>query len=119
MLILQGTEGMLYLPDTNDFSGKIYIKKPNCEKMEFPLFHPFREDYRGVGAADMAWALRTNRAPRISFEMGYHALEVIKAIGESSKDGTFKHLTTDFELPKPISTEFYNGTSEERSLFLY
>ncbi|UKI37367.1 MAG: hypothetical protein L6V93_04165 [Clostridiales bacterium] len=67
----------------------------------------------------MAWALRTGRKPRLSFEMSYHTLEVLKAVCDSSKDGTTKHLTTDFEIPKPISTEFYNGTSEERSLFLY
>ena len=51
--------------------------------------------------------------------MGYHALEVIKAIVDSSKDGTVKHLSTEFDIPAPISTEHYGGTSEERSLFLY
>lgn len=119
MLILQGTEGMLYLPDTNDFSGKIYLQKKREEKLEFPLCHPFSENCRGIGAADMAWALRTGRKSRLSFEMGYHALEVIKAIVDSSKDGTVKHLSTEFDIPAPISTEHYGGTSEERSLFLY
>lgn len=118
MLILQGTEGMLYLPDTNNFSGKIYLEKPHFEKMEFPLFHPFRDATRGVAAADMAWALRTGRKPRLTYEMSYHALEVIKAVVESSKDGTTKHLTTTFDLPVPISTEYYDGACEERSLFI-
>ena len=119
MLILQGTEGMLYLPDTNDFSGKIYLQKKQGEKLEFPLCHPFAENCRGIGAADMAWALRTGRKSRLSFEMGFHALEVIKAIVDSSKDGTVKRLSTEFDIPAPISTEHYGGTSEERSLFLY
>lgn len=119
MLILQGTEGMLYLPDTNDFSGKIYLQKKQGEKLEFPLCHPFAENCRGIGAADMAWALRTGRKSRLSFEMGFHALEVIKAIVDSSKDVTVKRLSTEFDIPAPISTERYGGTSEERSLFLY
>lgn len=118
MLIIQGTEGMLYLPDTNDFSGKIYLEKPHFEKMEFPLFHPFRDGTRGAAAADMAWALRTGRKPRLSYEMSYHALEVMKAVVESSNDGITKHLTTEFDLPAPIPTEYYDGACEERSLFI-
>lgn len=119
MLIIMGTEGILYLPDTNDFSGTIYLQKKDNEKLEFPLCHPFTEQCRGIGAADMAWALRTGRKSRLSFEMSYHTLEVINAVIDSSNDGETKHLTTDFDIPKPISTEFYRGTSEERSLFLY
>lgn len=118
MLIIQGTQGILHLPDTNDFSGKIYIQKKDSEKLEFPLCHPFGENCRGIGAADMAWALRTGRKSRLSFEMGYHALEVMKAVVQSSKDGSTKHLTTDFELPCPISTEHYGGACEERNLFI-
>ena len=118
MLMIQGTQGMLFLPDTNNFSGKIYIQKKDNEKLEFPLCHPFAENCRGIGAADMAWALRTERKPRLSFEMGYHALEVINAVVQSSKDGTTRRLSTDFELPQPISTEFYGGACEERSLFI-
>ena len=119
MLMIMGTEGILYLPDTNDFSGTIYLQKKDNEKLEFPLCHPFTENCRGIGAADMAWALRTGRKSRLSFEMSYHTLEVINAVIDSSNDGETKHLTTDFDIPKPISTEFYRGTSEERSLFLY
>lgn len=118
MLMIMGTQGILYLPDTNDFSGTIYLQKWDGEKAEFPLCRPFKENCRGIGAADMAWALRTNRKPRLSFEMGYHTIEVLNAVCESSNSGTLKHLNTDFDLPKPISGEFYGGTSEERSLFI-
>ena len=118
MLMIMGTQGILYLPDTNDFSGTIYLQKWDGGKAEFPLCRPFRENCRGIGAADMAWALRTNRKPRLSFEMGYHTIEVLNAVCESSNSGTLKHLNTDFDLPKPISGEFYGGTSEERSLFI-
>ena len=116
---IHGTEGVLYAPDPNDFDGKIYIEKKEGEKQELPLFHPFKEDSRGIGAADMAWALRCRREPRIPFEFGYHALEIINAVIESSKTQRFVSLDTDFEIPKAISTEFYAGTSEERNLYLY
>ncbi|MBE7037695.1 MAG: Gfo/Idh/MocA family oxidoreductase [Ruminococcaceae bacterium] len=116
---LHGTEGTLYLADPNNFGDKIYIEKNEGEKLEFPISHPFKENLRGIGAVDMAWALRCKRKPRISFEIGYHALEVINAIIESSITRKFVELNTDFEIPAPISTEYYSGASEERSLFLY
>ncbi len=115
---IKGTEGVLYLGDPNDFDGKIYIQKRG-EKFEFPVSHPYNENSRGIGAADIAWAIRTGRKPRLSFEMGYHALEVIKAVEECTNDGLVKRFKTEIEKPVPISSEYYPGTSEERNLFLY
>jgi hypothetical protein len=51
--------------------------------------------------------------------MGRAALEFVKAIEESEKDGCVKTLETKFERPVPISSEHYSGTSSERNLFLY
>lgn len=118
VITLHGTEGILHMGDPNDFDGKIYIQKSDDLKTEFPLLHPFKENCRGIGAADMAWALRTGRKPRLSFEIAYHALEIINGIIDSAQSGTLKRFNTDFELPTPIGTEFYNGECEERSLFI-
>lgn len=114
-----GTEGQLDLGDPNCFDGKVYITKNGSEKMEFPLFHPFASDCRGIGAADMAWGIRTNRPNRLSFEMGYHALEFIKAVENCTKEKKTAELKTKVERPAPILSEYYNGTCMERNLFLY
>lgn len=118
---IYGTEGVLYLGDPNNFGDKIYIsrKGDSAERCEFPLSHPFSHESRGVGAADMAWAIHSGRKPRLSYEMGYHALEVILGIAESDRLGRRIDFTTDFERPVPISSEFYGGTTEEYSLYLY
>ena len=116
---IHGTEGILFCGDPNLFGDKIEIKRHNCEKMEFPLTHPYRTNSRGIGVADLAWAIRTNREQRLPFLFGYHALEVINAINDSQKDGTTKILTTDFSIPNPIGSLYYDGTSEERNLYLY
>jgi len=116
---IHGTEGILYCGDPNNFGDKIYVKRNGCEKLEFPLTHPYTENSRGIGIADMAWAIRTGRPQRLSFEMGYHALEVITAINRCTNDNSVQLLNTDFEIPKPISSEYYGGTSNERNLFLY
>lgn len=114
---IMGTEGILYLGDPNDFGGKIYIKKQNSEKLEFPISHPYSSNSRGIGAADLAWAIRTGREPRLSFEMGYHALEIINAIIDCEKTGTIKIFNTRVERPVPISSHYYGSGAEERSLF--
>ena len=67
----------------------------------------------------MAWAIRTNRAPRLSFEMGYHALEFIKAVEECTIDGQMKTLETKFERPVPVSSSYLGGTTMEKNLYQY
>lgn len=115
---LFGTEGRLILGDPNEFGNKVYIQKHGSEPTEFPLSHPYSKNSRGIGAADMAWALRTGRPQRISTEMGLHALEIINAVAECEKDNEVKILKTKFERPAPLSSEYYDGASAERSLFI-
>ena len=68
--------------------------------------------------ADIAYAIRTGRKPRLSTEMGYHAIEIINGIIESTETNRIVHFDTYFERPEPISTGFYGGACEERSLFI-
>ncbi len=116
---IHGTEGILYCGDPNNFGDKIYVKRRDNEKLEFPLTHPYTENSRGIGVADMAWAIREERPQRLLFELGYHALEVITAINNCTNNNCVQLLDTDFEIPKPISSLYYGGTSNERNLFLY
>ena len=116
-----GTSGVLYLGDPNLFNDKIYYRRMGCpDKMEFPITHPYGNgSFRGIGAAEMAWAMRTNRPHRLAAELGLHALEVQRGILDSGKDGVFRTMHTDFERPVPISADFYGGTANERNLYLY
>ncbi|MCQ2446702.1 MAG: Gfo/Idh/MocA family oxidoreductase [Clostridia bacterium] len=111
-----GDEGTLYVGDPNEFGDANRIKRRGAETQEMPLLCPFRESLRGIGIADMCWALRTGRKPRLSFEMGYHALEVIEAIGEAGETGKRIELAATLERAAPISTRSYAGGAEERSL---
>ena len=120
LFIVTGTEGQINLADPNMYGDKVYITKGNGEKCEFPLSHPYAGvSFRGIGVADMAYAIRTNRPCRLSFEMGYHALECIEAIKKCTETGQVQTLKTKFPRPVPFSSEYYNGTSQERSLFIY
>ena len=110
-----------FLGDPNNANGKNFYRKHGGELVEFPIMHPFgdKASYRGIGVADMAWAIRTNRPHRLSAEMGFHALEVVRGILDSGHDGQFRTFDTQFERPVPIPIEHMGGTSDERNLFLY
>ena len=116
---IYGTEGRLILGDPNQFDGAVYLQKGNSEPIEFPLCHPYKKSSRGIGAADMAWALRTKRSPRLSCEMGLASLEIINAVLDCTEDNKVKTIKNKFKKPAPISSEFYGGACEERNLFLF
>ena len=85
-------------------------------KVELPLLHGFYESSRGVGLADMCYALRNGRRPRCHCDIGYHAIEVIHAIQESCKTGKIYEMTTKCERPAPIAASALSVTGQEATL---
>src|SRR5690606_3693353 len=62
-----GGEGTLLVPAPNTFGGPVQLSKAGSrEWVDVPLTHGYTENARGVGAADMAKAIRTGRAHRAS-----------------------------------------------------
>ncbi|MBB3071997.1 putative dehydrogenase [Paenibacillus baekrokdamisoli] len=101
-LEVYGTEGILYVPDPNFFGGSIAIKQSNGETKEFPYSHPIATDSRGLGIADMAYALQSGRPNRASGQLARHVLDVSLSIFEASE--TERHVTiqSGCERPAPL-----------------
>jgi predicted dehydrogenase len=59
---------------------------------------------RGIGVADLADAISTNRPHRASAEQALHALETMTAFQRSSDSGTHVTLETTCERPEPLPT---------------
>ncbi|MBP3705234.1 MAG: gfo/Idh/MocA family oxidoreductase, partial [Clostridia bacterium] len=81
-----------------------------------PMTHPFRESSRGLGVADMAYAIRNNRRPRADCDLGYHTFEVIHGIWKSGDTGQVYEMTSRCERPAPIPCTGLTGTAEEFAL---
>lgn len=113
-----GDEGILYLGDPNNFGDTIYVKTRGGEKTPLPFTHPYLTDSRGLGAAELAWSMRTGRKQRVSPEMGLAAMEILAAAEKSGKDGKFVNITTACERPEPLSSLYYGGECDERILSL-
>ena len=87
-LEIYGSKGSLSLPDPNGFDGPArYLKAGETEWRELPLGASFRENCRGLGVADMAYAILRRRKPRADGDMAYHVLEVMEAMGDSGEAG--------------------------------
>lgn len=102
-VIIYGTHGILYLPDPNFFGGEVRIlAKGQSEPYVLPHTHAYDGNDRGLGVADMAWALRNGRTPRAHKEMALHALELLTGAIISGQNGRFYQLETTFERQPPI-----------------
>jgi predicted dehydrogenase len=86
------------------------------QTVELPLLHGYYESSRGVGLADMCYALRNNRRPRCHADIGYHAIEVIHGIQESCNTGKIYEMTSRCERPQAIAPSAYSVTCQERTL---
>jgi predicted dehydrogenase len=101
-LEIYGTEGILYAPDPNMFGGAIRLQQRNGAITEVPYSHGFSENSRGIGVADMAYAIRSGRPHRANGELARHVLDITLSIFESSR--TERHVTvmTRSERPVPL-----------------
>jgi predicted dehydrogenase len=92
---VHGTEGSLIVPDPNTFGGPIFFKSAKGgDWKEVPLTHPYSENSRGLGVADLALALEQKRPARGSGDLAIHVLESIEAIHLASDQKRAVKITT-------------------------
>jgi predicted dehydrogenase len=101
-LELYGTEGILYVPDPNFFGGTISIQFPNGQTKEIPHTHPYAEEGRGMGVADMAYAIQSGRRNRASGQLARHVLDVSLGIFEASDTEQHVKVRSTVERPEVL-----------------
>ncbi len=81
-----------------------------------PILHGYSESSRGVGLADMCYALLNGRRPRCHADIGYHSIEIIHAIQESARTGKVYEMTSRCPRPEPLPTSALSATAQESTL---
>ena len=85
---LYGMEGSLKVPDPNTFGGPVELfTAANGEWNQQTLSHPYADNSRGIGVADMASVIHKKRKNRTSGELAYHVLEMMLAFEKASNTG--------------------------------
>ena len=101
---LYGTEASLMVPDPNRFGGPVELVRAGEDFQDLPIAHRYAEgNFRGLGVADLALALRGNRPQRCSGELALHVLEVMEAFQVSSDTGRHVTIATRPPRPAPLS----------------
>jgi predicted dehydrogenase len=107
---LYGTEASMIVPDPNHFGGAIQLAQAGQEWADQPIGHAYGDgNYRSIGVADMAHAIRAERPHRASGELALHVLEVMEAFETSSRLGRHVSIETRPERPHMLPTAFSAG----------
>lgn len=103
-LEIYGSAGTMSVPDPNAFGGPVLVRKAGEKDWtEMPLTHS-DQVARGIGVADMAYALVYGRAHRVSGELAHHVLDVMQAFDEASESGQHVKIGSTVERPAPLPT---------------
>jgi predicted dehydrogenase len=107
---IYGTEGTLSLPNPNTFGGPVFLQRMGESSWsDIPLTHEYTKNSRGIGTADMAYALHAGQPHRANGELTYHILDTMQTILEASTEGKHLLLTSTCSRPAALPP----GTLEE------
>ena len=119
VLTLFGERGILKLGDPNTFNGEVRLAYADGGECVLPFTHgydgantleptPFDGyGHRGVGVAEMAYAIRSGRPNRCGKEYGLHCLEVLAAMEESTSSGKSVEIASRFVM-EPLKPGYYS-----------
>ena len=107
---IYGTEGTLNVPDPNIFGGEVWFKAPGHGDWEvIPHSHGYAENSRGLGLADMAYALRTGRDHRANGELAYHVLDLMHGFHDAAEQERYVSIESRCEQPRPMPQSIKEG----------
>jgi predicted dehydrogenase len=95
---IHGSEGSLSIPDPNMFNGTVKLYRDGKWE-EVPLTHGYADNSRGIGVADMAYAIQEGRPHRASGELTFHVLDAMHGFLDASQTG--KHYLMESQGVRP------------------
>lgn len=98
---IYGTKGSLRLPNPDTFCGPVEVlTEGETQFRDVPLTHPYNENSRGIGLADMAQSILEKKAQKAQGRMALHVLEVLKAFLSSGETEQFIKIETTCDKPE-------------------
>ncbi len=99
----------MIVPDPNTFGGEVKVKVGRGEWETVPLTHGYGENWRGLGAADLAAGVLTGRAHRASGELAYHVIDVMEGCLEAARAGRAVEVKSTVERPAAMPVGLKEG----------
>ncbi|MDD4797812.1 MAG: gfo/Idh/MocA family oxidoreductase, partial [Eubacteriales bacterium] len=96
---IYGTQGTLSVPDPDRSAGPVKIFTPgDAAFVDIPV-DGFAQDSRGIGVADLAYAILNGRQPRAGIDQMYHVLDAMNAFEDSCREGLVYRLRSTAQVP--------------------
>ena len=106
---IYGTDATLLVPDPNHFGGQVETRAKNADWVDVPTTMPYWDgNFRSLGLADMAHAIRSDRPHRASGALALHALEVMAAVEQAAMTGSRIDIATQPDRPAPLGDNIVN-----------
>jgi predicted dehydrogenase len=107
---LYGTDATLIVPDPNFFGGEVQLCKKDGDFTTLEASTPYSDgEFRSIGIADMAHAIRSDRPHRANGTLALHVLEVMEAFQSASDSGATIQIESRAERPAPLAESCDNG----------
>jgi predicted dehydrogenase len=111
-ITIYGTDGTLKVPDPNTFDGPVAVAREG-DKEFHTVAHTFKTGYgRSIGAADMAYALRSGRPFRANGDQAFLVLDLMAGFLDSARTGQAHTPTIPYDRPAPMRADLPFGTLE-------
>ncbi len=101
LIEIYGSEGSLGVPDPNNFNGKVLLRRWDDKEWREVDHSHSDEVGRGIGVADMAYAIRSGRANRASGQLAFHVLDLMQSFHDASSQG--KHVDIASTVRQPAA----------------
>jgi predicted dehydrogenase len=108
-----GSEGSLSVPDPNTFGGPVMLRTADEREWSEVSHTHSAEVGRGIGVADMAYALTDpnhTRRHRTSGELAYHVLDLMHAFHDASRQDRHIYVESTCERPAALPVGLEAGT---------
>lgn len=113
LIELHGTKQSMFVPDPNHFGGNVRVSDGENEQVFEPMTTlgslnytdangNIRANYRGIGLADMAVAIRDNRDHRCNGELALHVIDCLLSIHASAESGKAEIIGTSCKQPEAM-----------------
>jgi predicted dehydrogenase len=110
---IYGSEGTLSVPDPNIFGGVVRVRRAGAaEWSDVPLLFDDKVG-RGIGVADLAYAISGGRPHRASDELAFHVLDIMTTVEQSSVEGRHVLLESTCSRPAPLPLGLLRGELDE------
>lgn len=111
---IYGSNGSLAVPDPNTFGGPVTIKRQNdADWADVEITRPYADNSRGIGVADMAYAIRSGRAHRANGDLTFHVLDAMHGFHDASDSGTHYMMSSTCARPAALPAILEPGTLDD------